>query len=75
MALGKAIQVIRFKSKQRPDRETILDYINKSYKTFMNETFKVMVNDGLIKDKGESETESSLFMTEKGLQAQPTIEH
>ena len=37
--------------------------------------FEVMVNDGLIEDRGENETESSLFMTEKGLQAQPTVEH
>ena len=75
MAIDKAIQLIRFKSKQRPDRETILDHISKSYKAFMNEAFECMVNDGLIEDRGENETESSFFMTEKGLQAQPTVDH
>ena len=61
MAINKAIQVIRFKSKLRPDGETILDYINKNYKAFMNEVFEVIVNDRLIEDRGENETESSFL--------------
>eukprot|EP00112_Aurelia_sp_Birch-Aquarium-sp1_P017659 Seg4115.1 transcript_id=Seg4115.1/GoldUCD/mRNA.D3Y31 product="hypothetical protein" protein_id=Seg4115.1/GoldUCD/D3Y31 len=41
----------------------------------MNEAFDAMLTDGLIEDRGENETESSFYMTEKGLQAQPSVEH